>query len=185
MGRTLDPDTLERNRLMAQQVTCFRSDAGNDFTTEYEALSDDLRHYIQTHTGNVKVSRDLAYQMVQDLSPKYGVELDPGKIPPMTFMGLAHMLARLEIIRPDEAQQSLDLAPVQPVPDNVFWAARINEFFDGDGRRMGEEFFSRWEHRRDEFPYYVAPAPQAPVPPRLVGSGIHGAIYSDAPDPRV
>jgi hypothetical protein len=95
---------------MAQQTTCFRSDAGNDFAEEFDAWKDDLRHYIFGKVNNEKIARDLADAMCADLKPRYGKPTFTGAAPPIEFPGIAQMIFTLNRLH-RETPPELDLRP--------------------------------------------------------------------------
>jgi hypothetical protein len=95
---------------MAQRTVCFRSNAGNDFPTEYEALCDDLRHFIQGVTNNPGIAREIMTAMVGALQPRYAPQPEPHLVPETEFDGIARLIARLAETKPTDEPQ-LDLRP--------------------------------------------------------------------------
>lgn len=105
---------------MAQRTTCYRSDAGKDFPTEFEALKDDLRHFIVGVIKNDALARDLTDAMVDKLEPVYSerpADLPAGKgyVPETLWPGTADLMARLKETRQTNAPQlPLEAASAPP-----------------------------------------------------------------------
>lgn len=132
---------------MAKQTICFRSDAGNDFPTEFEALKDDLRFYIFNVIKNEATAKQLAEAMVADLKPLYDMvaqtqALELGQPLPDTLIspGIGALIERMTATLPH---------PV--IPEHVAWDGKR---FVGtlSGEDKGDEFFNRWYCRKGDFP---------------------------------
>ena len=132
---------------MAKQTICFRSDAGNDFPTEFEALKDDLRFYIFNVIKNEATAKQLADAMTADLAPVFDYttmlahpQTDAPPRAEMLTPGIAALIGRMK-----------DVAPVPAIPEHVSWGPTG---FVGtlSGENKGDDFLNRWWPLRNSFP---------------------------------